>query len=134
MLKTKFWLAQLLMLSVIALILGSPAFAKAPEHSKGIEMKNNASDRAKEKANSNAGFESVAEEPVEGPDVGDDTAGDTGEVDPAAVALAAEAKCDELGGSYGPGSYDLVLMDATTFTYSCTTFMDGANHTLVYPF
>jgi len=89
MVKTKFWLAQLLMLSVIGLILGAPAFAKAPEHAKGTAMKNaHASDMAKSKANSNAGFENVAEpEPVEEGDAG---------VDPVA---AAQATCIELFGA-----------------------------------
>ena len=91
MVKTKFWLAQLLMLSVIGLILGAPAFAKAPEQSKGNEMKNaHASAQAKSKANSNAGFDVVAETEPVGEEA--DTSGNTGEVD-------YEAVCIELFGS-----------------------------------
>jgi hypothetical protein len=102
MVKTKFWLAQLLMLSVIGLILGSPAFAKAPEHAKGVEMKNaNASDKAKEKANANAGFQNDVEDP----------AGNGEEVDPVAVA---QATCAELFGAaadFNPSTFLCTNMD-----------------------
>ena len=109
MIKTKFWLAQILMISVVSLILGASAFAKAPGHSKGIDMKNShASDQAKEKANSNAGFENVVEEPGEEPDTSDDTGSDTTGVDPVA---AAQATCTELYGAAAD-------FNATSFT--CT--------------
>lgn len=82
MVKTKFWLIQLLMISVISLILGASAFAKAPAHSKGSDMKNaHASDQAKSKANSNAGFANatdpgpVDEPPVEEPPADEPPAG-----------------------------------------------------------
>ena len=68
------------MVTFISLILGAPAFAKAPEQSKGIEMKNaHASDQAKDKANPNAGFEKATEtDDVEEPPVEECAEGTTG--------------------------------------------------------
>ena len=78
--KIKFLVAQLLMLSVVGLILGAPAFAKPGEHSKGIEMKNtHANEKAKNNANSNAGFiNGDVSDPVEEPPVEECAEGTTG--------------------------------------------------------
>lgn len=64
--NAKFWLAQIAMIAIVSLVLGSPAFAGPPNNTKGVDTKNaNASEKAKENANENAGFtgeETTAEE------------------------------------------------------------------------
>ena len=70
--KVKFWLVQILMISLVSFVLGGSVFAKGGANSKGAEMKNaHASDQAKSHANSNAGFDSepAEEPPVEEPPV-----------------------------------------------------------------
>ena len=106
--KVKYWLVQLVMVAFVSLILGAPAFAKAPEQSKGNEMKNaHASGVAKSNAHSNAGFGDVADtEPVgeEG-----DAGGNTGDVD-------YEATCVELYGSFASfNSTSLMCTSLLTF-------------------
>ena len=55
--NVKFWLAQIAMVAMMGLIIGSPAFAGQPDNTKGVETKNDkASEKAKENANENAGF------------------------------------------------------------------------------